>query len=101
MPCDAVRRPYKSWVSMFALSMHVMLLKVLARLTDSLVCFIVGRSGVVLVINEITPADDRRDVHFAVVACDCRSFALRPRLFRANVIESPIINASLSSVSGS
>ena len=34
----------------------------------------------------------------AVVACDCRSFALRPRLeavFRANVIESPITNASL------
>ena len=31
----------------------------------------------------------------AVVACDCRSFALRPRLLRANVIESPITNASL------
>ena len=31
----------------------------------------------------------------AVVACDCRSFALKPRLLRANVIESPITNASL------
>ena len=31
----------------------------------------------------------------AVVACDCRSFALRPRLLRANVIESPITNALL------
>ena len=31
----------------------------------------------------------------AVVACDCRSFALRPRLLRTNVIESPITNASL------
>ena len=31
----------------------------------------------------------------AVVACDCRSFALRPRLLRANVIESLITKASL------
>ena len=31
----------------------------------------------------------------AVVDCDCRSFALRPRLLRANVIKSPITNASL------
>ena len=31
----------------------------------------------------------------AVVACDCRSFALRPCLLRANVIKSPITNASL------
>ena len=39
----------------------------LARLTNSIVCFIVGRSGVVLVISEITPDDDRRDVYFSFV----------------------------------
>ena len=31
----------------------------------------------------------------AVVDCDCRSFALRPCLLRANVIKWPITNASL------